>query len=52
MLFFSLLISLGFINEMPTKIDKVATYDSVVVEKPLPILKTRSFKEGVPRLSV
>lgn len=46
MFLFSLVLSLGFTNEIPTKIDKVA-YDSVVIEKPLPILKTRSFKEGV-----
>jgi len=45
MLFFSLLLSLGFINEMPTKIEKAPTYD-LVAEKTLPTAATMSFKEG------
>ena len=47
MLFVSLLLSLGFINEIPPKIDKVAVH-SYAVEKPLPIVENMSFKEGVP----
>ena len=47
MLFFSLLLSLGFINEIPPKIDKVAAY-SIAAEKPLSIVENMSFKEGVP----
>ena len=47
MLFFSLLLSFGFINEMPTKIEKVVASNSLVVEKPLPEAKSRSFKEGI-----
>ena len=47
MLFFSLLLSLGFINEMPAKIEKVAPFYCLVIEKPLPIAETRSFNEGV-----
>ncbi|WP_273566884.1 hypothetical protein [Maribacter halichondriae] len=46
MLFFSLLLSLGFINEMPTKIEKVTDY-SFVAEKPLSTAETRSFNEEV-----
>ncbi|TLP81446.1 hypothetical protein [Maribacter sp. ACAM166] len=46
MLFFSLLLSLGFTNEMPPKIDKVTSY-SIAAEKPLHIINTRRFKEGV-----
>lgn len=46
MLLFSLLLSLGFTNEMPTKIEKLAAH-GVVFEKPLPIVHNRSFKEGL-----
>ena len=42
MLLLSLLLSFGFINEMPTKIEK-ETAHSVVVEKPLPIEITLGF---------
>lgn len=45
MLFFSLLLSLGFTNEVPPTIDKDVAY-SHIAEKPLPITETRSFKEG------
>jgi hypothetical protein len=44
MLFFSLLLYLGFTNEIPPKIDKVAAY-SFTAEKPLPINKPLIFKE-------
>jgi hypothetical protein len=46
MLFFSLLLALGFTNEMPTRIEKTAAY-RLVVEKPLPISETRSYKDGL-----
>ncbi len=46
MLFFSLLLSLGFTNEMPPKIDKVLAY-SLAAKKTLPVMETRSFNEGV-----
>ena len=45
MLFFSLLLALGFTNEIPPKINKVAA-QSFVAEKPLSIANTMSFKEG------
>ncbi|MBD0849470.1 hypothetical protein [Maribacter arenosus] len=47
MLFFSLLLSFGFINEVPAKLEKVAPSYGLVVEKPLPIEETRSFTEGI-----
>lgn len=43
MIFFSLLLSLGFTNEIPPKIDKVPAY-SLANERPLPIAETRSVK--------
>lgn len=46
MLFFSLLLSLGFINEIPPKTDKVDTY-RIATERPLPLTEIRNFKEGV-----
>jgi len=46
MLFFSLLLSLGFTSEVPPTIDKETVYVHIA-EKPLPIVETRSFKEGV-----
>ena len=47
MLFFSLLLSFGFINERPTKIEKEVASYSLVTEKPLPVAESRSFKEGI-----
>tara|TARA_R110000868_G_scaffold4211_1_gene26367 strand:- start:11139 stop:11921 length:783 start_codon:yes stop_codon:yes gene_type:complete len=46
MLLLSLLLSLGFINEIPPIIDKVNA-NSIAVEKPLPIVKIMSSKEGL-----
>ncbi len=46
MLFVSLLLSLGFTHEMPTKMDKVAVYDDAS-ENVLPIVENHSFKEGL-----
>ena len=46
MLLFSLLLSLGFTNEIPPKIDKVATY-SYTVKKPFKILKNKGLKDEV-----
>ena len=43
MLLFSLLLTLGFTNEIPTKIEVVAVYP-MAAEKPLPVLKSRDFK--------
>ena len=45
MLFFSLLLFLGFTNELPPKIDKLGPY-SLIVEKPMPRSETSSFSEG------
>lgn len=46
MLFYSLLFSLGFINEIPPKIDKVAVYE-LVPEKSLLMEETMNFKKGI-----
>ena len=45
MLFFSLLLFLGFTNDLAPKIDDKAAY-GIVVEKPLPLVKAKSFKKG------
>ncbi len=44
-LFFSLILSLGFSNEMPTKMNQPTAY-SPVAEKPWAIAETIGFKEG------
>lgn len=48
MLFFSLLLALGFTDEMPTDIEKVSAPFSSFVEKPLPVAETLRIKEAVP----
>ena len=47
MLFFLLILSLGFTNEMPFKMEKVAPSYSLVDVKSLPFEETRNFKEGI-----
>lgn len=44
MLFISLLLSLGFINAMPTKIEDRAVSDSLMVEESYSVVETRNFK--------
>ena len=45
MLFFSLLLSLGFTNEIPPKIDKVESI-GYTIEKPFSATEERSFEKG------
>lgn len=47
MLFFSLMLSLGFVNDIPPNREKVAAYD-LVAEEPLLMGETMNFKEGIP----
>ena len=47
MLFYALLFVLGFINEIPSKIDKVEKH-VLVTGNPLPIMENMNFKEGIP----
>ncbi|MGB5555041.1 MAG: hypothetical protein WBM83_10320 [Flavobacteriaceae bacterium] len=46
MLFFTLLLSLGFYNEMPTTIEK-GVADNLVIEKPVPTATTKHLIAGV-----
>lgn len=46
MLFFSLLVSLGFITDLPPKVENVKAY-SFTVEKPLIVLESSNFKERI-----
>ena len=46
MLFFSLILSLGFTNEIPPKINKVAA-NALVTEKSLIVTETMNFKEDI-----
>ncbi|NNK18654.1 MAG: hypothetical protein HKP49_05830 [Maribacter sp.] len=46
-LFLSLLLAMGFTNEIPTKVEQVAATYKAVVENPISTNETKSFKEGV-----